>query len=255
MKPLAILGAAIVLSALASSDAARADQIYACVETRSGTLKIVAAGTTCNNGATPLVWNTQGPIGPQGPQGPAGPPGPQGPQGATGATGPQGLPGIAGATGATGPQGPAGGPLAFSNYRCDGSALIFQNMQFTFDGSSGGAGVGGNSIVPVASFILQPGIYQFEFSATAFLVGSSANSESVADIFLDLNAVSQERFTLGGAPEGFTGHFIANGAGSKIIKVTNPNTSVAFHLISVVNAFDSSPLNFDSCRLSITQLQ
>lgn len=57
-------------------------QIFACVNNSSGTIKIVAAGTICDNGGTLFSWNTQGPIGPQGPQGPAGA------AGATGAQGP-----------------------------------------------------------------------------------------------------------------------------------------------------------------------
>jgi len=80
MKRVAVLSAAIVLSAFASSGAHAAD-IHACVNDNSGTIRVVAPGATCGSGATLFVWNTTGPIGPQGPQGPQGPAGAAGPPG------------------------------------------------------------------------------------------------------------------------------------------------------------------------------
>jgi hypothetical protein len=49
--------------------------IYGCVG-RSGSLRIVAAGTPCTKGETPLAWNQTGPPGPEGPKGEPGQRGP-----------------------------------------------------------------------------------------------------------------------------------------------------------------------------------
>lgn len=48
--------------------------IYACVNSNSGTLRIVGSSATCHTGETALTWNIQGP------QGPAGAPAPTGAQ-------------------------------------------------------------------------------------------------------------------------------------------------------------------------------
>jgi hypothetical protein len=116
-------------SAIAARAGAAPSEIAACVNSNSGTIKIVGSGETCKGHETLLTWNTQGIQGPQGPQGEPGPQGlkgdtgatgaqgpkgdtgatgAQGPKGDTGAQGPQGLKGDTGATGATGPQGPKG---------------------------------------------------------------------------------------------------------------------------------------------------
>jgi hypothetical protein len=104
----------------AHGDGVADEVIHACVNSKSGTVKIVAADATCKGDWVPLDWNAiglQGPVGPAGPEGPQGPVGPEGPEGLQGATGPQGPEGPQGATGqqgpagpqgATGPQGPAG---------------------------------------------------------------------------------------------------------------------------------------------------
>jgi len=76
--------------------------IYACVNSKSGKVTIVAAGSTCKAGETLVTWNIVGPAGPPGPAGPSGPAGPAGP------------PGLAGAAGPAGPQGPEG-PMGPSN--------------------------------------------------------------------------------------------------------------------------------------------
>lgn len=79
--------------------------VHSCVNSRSGTIQIIAPNGTCRRNWTPTDWSIAGPQGPQGVQGPAGP------QGLQGATGPQGLAGPAGpagSPGATGPVGPAG---------------------------------------------------------------------------------------------------------------------------------------------------
>jgi hypothetical protein len=62
MKRLAILSAAIAVSTFASGRAAHAQvqQLNACVNNSSGTIKMVAQGTVCSEGATLFSWNTQG---------------------------------------------------------------------------------------------------------------------------------------------------------------------------------------------------
>ncbi len=124
----AIAGAAVAAVAIGGVTLAVGanDPLYACVTTKTGAVRMVAAATVCSRTETKITWNVQGPagapgaagatgsIGPSGPQGAAGAtglkgdqgvPGPQGPVGADGATGRQGP---AGADGSTGPQGPAG---------------------------------------------------------------------------------------------------------------------------------------------------
>ena len=88
--------------------------IHACVDQRSGDLRVIATGGQCKKGESPLEWNLQGPAGaegPTGPPGPLGPVGPIGPRGIEGTAGPQGLRGVigpAGPTGVQGSEGPAG---------------------------------------------------------------------------------------------------------------------------------------------------
>jgi hypothetical protein len=62
--------------------------IHACVNARSGAVRIVSATTTCDaNKETSLDWGIQGPKGDKGDTGSAGPQGPQGLQGEPGFAG------------------------------------------------------------------------------------------------------------------------------------------------------------------------
>jgi hypothetical protein len=79
---------------------------YACVNTSSGTIKIVSAEDTCHNNEYKIEWNNIGPEGPQGSEGPMGPEGPRGPEGAIGPEGPQGPVGPSTATFAFNPVPP-----------------------------------------------------------------------------------------------------------------------------------------------------
>ena len=66
MKRFAVVSAAFFLSAFGLNGAAHAQQgqqLYACVNNNSGTIKMVAAATVCDTGATLFVWNTTGPQG------------------------------------------------------------------------------------------------------------------------------------------------------------------------------------------------
>jgi hypothetical protein len=219
MKRVGILSAIVVAAFASSAHAQAPTQLYACVNNSSGTIKMVAAGTVCSEGATLFTWNVAGPQGMIGPQGPTGP------------AGPQGLPG-------------APGVIGFSEYTCNG--LISTNdtpLNFTFDGITGGAGVGGNSLVPVNSFVLQPGIYQFQFK-TLTLNGAGG----IAEVILKrIGAVTQ--FAI--AP--LSGGAIGTASGTKLVAVTSSNTS--FSLNGIYLDTNNNTLSFSDCSLSILQLQ
>lgn len=80
----ALAAAALAAAALAGAalvpQTAAAQEISACAGQGIGVLRLVAAGTACRSGETPVSWNVQGPQGPVGPAGPAGPQGPTGTQ-------------------------------------------------------------------------------------------------------------------------------------------------------------------------------
>ncbi len=86
----------------------RRDVIRACVNDRSGVLRIVDHDDRCGRNESSLEWNAQGRPGPAGPKGPAGSAGPAGPAGRTGGPGPAGAPGGVGPAGPAGPGGPTG---------------------------------------------------------------------------------------------------------------------------------------------------
>ncbi len=76
--------------------AAAENVINACVNKKTGAVRIVSQPGKCKRAEDPLSWNQTGPPGEQGPagplgakgeQGPAGPPGPQGEQGPAGPAG------------------------------------------------------------------------------------------------------------------------------------------------------------------------
>jgi Collagen triple helix repeat (20 copies) len=70
--------------------------IHACVDTRTGAIRIVEPGVKCKTFESALEWSFRGPEGDPGPRGPKGDPGP------AGARGPKGEPGIPGLPGAPG---------------------------------------------------------------------------------------------------------------------------------------------------------
>ena len=82
--------------------------IHACVNKRTGVVRIVGASARCRRGESAIAWNGQGVRGAAGEPGAAGPQGPAGPAGAKGDTGKAGP---AGAVGPAGPAGPAGPSL------------------------------------------------------------------------------------------------------------------------------------------------
>jgi hypothetical protein len=74
-------------SAQATND--DAGTIHACVNDKSGAIKIVNAPEDCQQGEHSLSWNISGAQGPAGPEGPAGPSGPAGEPGADGTCDPE----------------------------------------------------------------------------------------------------------------------------------------------------------------------
>lgn len=76
------LGSVVTVVALlagASGASAQTSTINACANQKTGVLRLLNAGQTCNKGETAVSWNQQGPMGVVGPQGPQGPEGPAGP--------------------------------------------------------------------------------------------------------------------------------------------------------------------------------
>lgn len=97
-----VLGGAVVVGA--TSDA---EVIHACVDDKSGAVRIAASPDECRTDKkeSSLSWNAQGPQGEPGPQGPPGPPGAPGQDGRDGADGHDGAPGAPGADGRDGDDG------------------------------------------------------------------------------------------------------------------------------------------------------
>lgn len=119
MKAAVAICVGIGLSVVAYPADVAAQVIHACVDRRSGELRIIDAGEQCRNRESSLEWNIQGPVGPpgpigprglDGPTGPAGPPGAEGAMGPAGPIGPQGIEGPAGPAGSQGSPGIAGPP-------------------------------------------------------------------------------------------------------------------------------------------------
>ena len=116
MRVSGIAGAFVVILALAPISA-DAQQIFACVNSNSGAVRIVTQGAACRTPESLVTWNV---VEPQAPPGPAGPAGAQGSAGQQGPAGPQG---IRGEPGERGPYGPAGPPGALRHVEGPGDAI------------------------------------------------------------------------------------------------------------------------------------
>jgi hypothetical protein len=81
--------------------------INACVKKKTGSVRVVAASSSCRKGESALAWNRQGPAGSRGVNGSAGPAGPAGIAGGKGDLGARGPTGPAGPAGPKGDAGPA----------------------------------------------------------------------------------------------------------------------------------------------------
>jgi hypothetical protein len=105
-KTLVAANIVVALGLISSqSVSAAGSNINACVDKKTGAVRIVSK---CKTTETTITWNQAGVVGPKGDAGSAGP------KGDTGATGPQGITGPAGPQGVQGPiglqgvQGPTG---------------------------------------------------------------------------------------------------------------------------------------------------
>ncbi|MGD0682526.1 MAG: hypothetical protein ABR990_10775 [Terracidiphilus sp.] len=92
LKTLAICVFSLLVGTAAMA-APASTNVYACVNSTTGAVRIVASTSLCVAGETGMSWALVGPTGPAGPAGATGPNGP------TGATGPQGPAGPAGSSG------------------------------------------------------------------------------------------------------------------------------------------------------------
>lgn len=90
--------------------------IRACVDRKTGEMRIPRSTRPCFTRERTMTWSITGPVGPVGPGGPVGPVGPQGQIGPQGAPGGRGPAGADGATGPAGPAGPAGGFGAYGSF-------------------------------------------------------------------------------------------------------------------------------------------
>jgi collagen type I/II/III/V/XI/XXIV/XXVII alpha len=108
---LTAIGAAVwATGAVATSSAT--GKINACVNNKTGAVRIAGKSGKCRSRERKLSWNAtgaRGAAGAPGARGPGGPPGARGPTGLAGAPGANGAAGTRGATGAKGATGPGGG--------------------------------------------------------------------------------------------------------------------------------------------------
>jgi hypothetical protein len=100
-----VLVTSVALAAQPGGRLSTSAAVHACVNKKTGLVRIVAA---CRRGERSMSWNTEGARGASGAPGEAGPRGAAGTAGAAGAKGDTGAQGAAGPAGAAGPQGPAG---------------------------------------------------------------------------------------------------------------------------------------------------
>jgi hypothetical protein len=273
--------ASLVITSTGWSTLARADgQIFACVNTSSGEIKLVAQNTTCNGNATLVVWNVAGPqgmIGPAGPQGPSGPAGPTGAQGSAGPGGPQGP------AGPQGPQGPAGtaasvlsGTEAFCvttpltqpvTLQTNAGGPIVRTVggllaAFT-PGVSFGSGISTNG-APFNSFVVQPGTYLIGFTAgnptgnTDLSIALLLNGQQLPTGLPIQNGVEQPGVWKSygalviGAP---LQAIFPLSTGDHLVQVSTPNTVLQFATFPP-SAGEPDPNAFAAgCRVMILQVQ
>jgi len=254
MKRLTVIAATFFANlALTPIDVASADgQIYACVNSNSGEVKLVPQNATCKNNESLVVWNVAGPqglIGPTGATGATGPQGLQGPAGPTGAQGPIGLTGLQGPAGAQGAQGPAGGILSAVAAACGELPLAALapieflsglNQQF---GSGIGLGGGGHSIV------LQPGFYHVHLSAERIAItpGTDSQPQGFVQMVVPPNGGSAAflpvNWLMNVLPDSS-----ASIGGDQLVLVRSPYTTIQFSSNLAVTFAGS-------CRLLIMQIQ
>jgi hypothetical protein len=226
----ALAAAALFIGGQAGAQAP--NQIFACVNNNSGSVRIVAEKPTCLPIEHLVVWNVigpQGPAGPAGAQGPAGAPGPAGPQGPAGATGAQGQAGPPGPTGPAGPQGAAGLVRGITEFLCSVSGTLNPGDPLLFISTSHAAG----SFIltnqeTISSFVLQPGLYQIHLSGSNLTAPTGAVLGSILPV---LNPNNDSALPWTTIPNGGTNS--GNGApltniegGDRFLFVDTPNTTL-----------------------------
>ncbi|MEK4503561.1 hypothetical protein [Bacillus sp. FSL R12-0069] len=193
-------------------------------------------GPTGPTGAQGIQGPT-GPTGAQGVQGPTGPTGAQGIQGPTGPTGAQGVQGPTGPTGAQGIQGPTGTSIN-PNYAVigySGSLNMLQNSAIPFNTNAiGPIGTNITHTLGSADIILQPGVYNVEYSCS--LLDISAGTAN-GGVFLRLNETHvplSDSFVYGlDAPQSSQALM-----GGSILNITQAN--------STLNLVTSAPILFQN---------
>jgi len=240
------LAAALFVGGQAGAQAP--NQIFACVNNNSGSVRIVAQETACLLKTEHLVvWDV---VGPQGPAGPAGAQGPAGPQGPAGATGAQGQAGPPGPIGPAGPQGAAGLVRGVTEFLCDVSGTLNPGDPLLFISTSHAAGdfiFTGQATI--SSFVLKPGLYQIHLSGSNLTAPTGAVRGSILPV---LNPNNDSALPWTTIPNGGTA---SNGApltniegGDRFLFVTAPNTTLQIQNVG----FGPITTGGSRCELIIT---
>jgi hypothetical protein len=139
-KTLVAVNILVALGLLSSQSVlAAGSSINACVDKKTGVVRIV---NKCKTTETAMTWNQTGVAGPKGETGPKGDTGNTGPQGITGPAGPQGVQGPVGLQGVQGPTGAQGftGPQGLQGLVGPQGPQGLQGIQ----GPAGASGSGAN---------------------------------------------------------------------------------------------------------------
>jgi hypothetical protein len=151
--------------------------------------------------------------------------------------------------------------IGFSEYSCVSDFNVAANtigpgghLSFAFTGNTGGTGVGGNSTAPFTSFVLQPGLYQFVFTALATFNPAGQTGQPDLQVIKN-NSQGVLFFPLTGleASTPVTIEQLAVGNGSPLLRVTGQNQTFNFEL--QIKAPMTSVTFFSPCTLMIVQLQ
>lgn len=178
---IATLLAVLLVGGVAWAFASEGEIIYACVNPRNGSIKIVNSPDECGRILEPLSWNKQGPQGPQGPQGEPGPAGPEGPPGPPGPPGPQGPPGEKGDPGQPGEKGDPGppGPPGISGWEIVSARFSWGDNVASARGAvscpEGKQVLGGGGHIRVPDYYLESSIPILGGTAWQIYVGVDSN--------------------------------------------------------------------------------
>jgi len=207
-------------------------QIFACVNSANGSVRIVAQNTTCRRRKHLVVWNVVGPQGMAGPAGPVGPAGAQGPQG-------------------------SGLVQGVNEFICASSSNTMNvNDPYLFIGPTRSIGA---SVGPhpgpnggVDGFLLQPGLYQIHLSGFD-LTGLQFKRQFMIPVLNPNDDMPQAWIA---SPSGIDDPNIGNGTpllniagGDRLLQVVHPNTTLQIQN-GGLGTVTTEMLN---CNLIITQ--